>query len=1003
MKSWATRVSSAVFLCLVAVAAFAQSSPPYVVDGPTVVIGNCAVNTELTCASTSYPSDSPLVQHRATSVPRGNLVFNVPVVSNGLTAGSCKKTQTSFSVSVTVVGPNQDLGEKVTNSAQVTFPGTAADQAVLQIPIQVEWIESAVTFQITASQTHAPIKVAANPAPRAEPNHPPPPVQTCSTFSENLSGPNLNSINLGSDFPFPFPNDAFLLFVTPAAAFQLPVLPVGIVYGPLGNGSGAKSSMQITDTAGTNLQFTNSQSATTGITNDDKTMTQSNVALNFNAGGSGGSNSGVSSSGGGSSGGGSQNPSLALNVGVSSSGSWDYSTETDNQATYGNLGGVATTAEMQATYSASPASNEPPIGMVTYATQPFWQDMILAVTNPQYAAYDYPAGPVVTPLGSASAVQLPVLQLDGCIKSPNAIEPSAVTPGSWTRGTVARGSIEGDIVAGSIILDPNGNIQVATKGGFSFPWQQPSWNTQPGGTTGQGSAIWTNYTYQFVAYRDTSVQNAAQYVWAKEWTGNQAYPVGTTIYGYATLQVATSAGTSGANTPSWNTESGGTTSDGTVGWTNESVQLWAPNQSYALGAVVLDSSFDFQVVTTAGVSGASPPNWATTTSPTTPDGTVTWTSETGQLWAPQHAFTLGSLVSASNPSIQVATTGGTSGSSAPVWNMVAGSTTPDGTVTWTNETDHFVAYAGPAPQKIAVWQWLGSDDCTNIASVDRFYVEQTQSATPTAYRVLAPQQGIYSPNGATYMNSDQTQTTVGQTSAFSYTNKVTSVLLSSNGMSGGVNLEIPILPGILGIGLGANGSMSSSTSITTANTAVSANTLQSQTTITGQTQVSTTVQGSPAPASSTPINVMQDSIYVGLAVQDPQMQFPPPANPQLRPSLSGNVVPAAVQGLPVVPIGRSSAILSKNGAAAPTIYAVQTPYGYVLVKKVADTSLTLAKIKAIHAKNARLHTPTPMPPLPKSSVGALSPAEALQLLKRIKSPSTVERNAIKRLTPSVHP
>jgi hypothetical protein len=319
--------------------------------------------------------------------------------------------------------------------------------------------------------------------------------------------------------------------------------------------------------------------------------------------------------------------------------------------------------------------------------------------------------------------------------------------------------------------------------------------------------VWTNHNSQFVIFRDSSVQNTTQYLWAQQWAPNKTYPAGAVAYGYSTLDVVTKAGTSGANIPSWNQQSGGTTTDGSVTWTTEQPQVWSPNHSYAIGTIVLDPNLDYQVVTTAGLSGTSPPNWSTTT---TTDGTVTWTSTTPQTWAAMHSFNVGTLVNGSASLIEVATTAGTSGAAAPVWNLVAGSTTADGSVVWTNETDHFAAYSGPAESGMTVWQWLSSDDCTNIANQDQFYVKQVQSTTPLAYRIIASGQGINAPAGFTCMSSEQTKITAGANQSSKYTTKITSIISNSTGISGGINFDLPSLIDLVNISIGANGSWTQS-------------------------------------------------------------------------------------------------------------------------------------------------------------------------------------------------
>jgi hypothetical protein len=956
----------------------AQPAPPFVVQGPTVVADKCAM--EITdCVSVSYPQNSPIAQRRVAPVPRGNVEFDIPVVSNGFDASACG-SQISFSASVNVVGPNPAAGETVSASASTAL-GFKGGSAVLRLPVNVDWIESVVTFRFSVSQPFLSVKPPAKPGL--------PVIQTCESSDFNSGGPSLSSISLPSNLPFSVPSNGFLLLVAPAAAFQIPLLPVGIVYGPLGNGPKAGSSLQLTNITGTNQQFTNSQGQTNATTNDDKTQLSGGITLTF---------AGSNSSDGQGSGGGSKQ---GVNIGVTASGTWDYSTETDNQTTYGQTGSLATIAEMQNTYFAVPAPNEPPVAGVTYSTQPFWQDIILAVTNAQYAAFDYPAGAVLAPLGSASVVELPVRQLDRCISSSNAIEPMSMSlPSQW----IATHAYP----MGSAITDPNGNIEVTTTAGTSGKSAPTNWNTYPGGTTVDASVTWTNDNSQFYIFRDSSVQNTSQVVWAQQWAEKKSYPAGAVVYGYPVLTVVTKAGTSGANIPSWNQQSGGITSDGAasggVTWTTEQPQMWSPNHSYAVGAIVYDPNNDFQVVTTAGVSGASPPNWSTTT---TTDGTVGWTIEIPQAWAATHSYSIGTLVNGSAAYIQVATTGGTSGATGPAWNLIAGSTTADGTVVWTDETDHFAAYAGPIDKGMTVWQWLSSADCTNIAKQDQFYVKKVQSAAPLAYIPIASGQGINTPAGFTCMSSNQIQTTVGATQSAQNTTKVTSIISNSTGISGGINFDLPSLLDFLNISVGANGSWTQSGSQTISNTAFEAQTLSSQKSITGQVQASTTMQDQPPPATNIPVNCLQDLIYIGIAVQDTALSpTPPTEQPQVPPpaiatSAAYSLTPE-LQGLPVVPIGQSDLILRRKGMAGPTKYLVQTPDGYVAVERSTDTTGIAAKLQALQADAVQSHIARPIAAAPPAVVNALGPTDTLRILSAVQ-PSAPVQNAIKRLSAQSSP
>ena len=83
---------------------------------------------------------------------------------------------------------------------------------------------------------------------------------------------------------------------------------------------------------------------------------------------------------------------------------------------------------MQVEYDVQPPKSQPALNEISWATQPYWQDVILAAINGQYALWVYPAGPVVSPVANAEVVELPVLQLDSCSHTPAVVTPGAPEP-----------------------------------------------------------------------------------------------------------------------------------------------------------------------------------------------------------------------------------------------------------------------------------------------------------------------------------------------------------------------------------------------------------------------------------------------------------------------------------------------------------------------------------------------------------------------------------------------
>lgn len=98
------------------------------------------------------------------------------------------------------------------------------------------------------------------------------------------------------------------------------------------------------------------------------------------------------------------------------------------------------------------------------------------------------------------------------------------------------------------------------------------------------------------------------------------------------VEVVKTAGTSGIATPFWTTSPGGATADGSITWLDQGPSTaatpaaWTALHHYARGAYILDGNGNVELATTAGISGALIPAFNATVGGTTTDATVTWTN-----------------------------------------------------------------------------------------------------------------------------------------------------------------------------------------------------------------------------------------------------------------------------------------------------------------------------------------------------------------------------------------
>jgi hypothetical protein len=119
---------------------------------------------------------------------------------------------------------------------------------------------------------------------------------------------------------------------------------------------------------------------------------------------------------------------------------------------------------------------------------------------------------------------------------------------------------------------------------------------------------------------------------------------------------------------------------------------WQASTAYTVGQEILDIHFQIQVVSVAGTSGTSTPNWSAILDGSTSDGSVQWLNQgpesafTPAAWVANHAYAPNSKILDSNNNVELVTTAGTSGSTAPTFSTTAGGITDDGAgaLEWTN-------------------------------------------------------------------------------------------------------------------------------------------------------------------------------------------------------------------------------------------------------------------------------------------------------------------------------
>lgn len=235
---------------------------------------------------------------------------------------------------------------------------------------------------------------------------------------------------------------------------------------------------------------------------------------------------------------------------------------------------------------------------------------------------------------------------------------------------------------GTPILDPYGQVQTVAMPGTSGA-DEPTFSQTANTTTDDNLVIWTNQGQ-------------------KLWQAIHGFGAGELVVDPAGhVQKVTTAGTSGATEPSPWTDSaapnfGGVTKDG-VKWADQGSFAWQANHNYLSpnsatdpNGIVVDANGHMQKVIAPGQSGPSAPTF-TSNNPApgeTLDG-LSWTNlgtPSGTLpnWQANTAYAIGSQVLDTGGNAEQAVTAGTSGSGAPAWAGVGG-TTYDNAVIWMDQ------------------------------------------------------------------------------------------------------------------------------------------------------------------------------------------------------------------------------------------------------------------------------------------------------------------------------
>ena len=108
--------------------------------------------------------------------------------------------------------------------------------------------------------------------------------------------------------------------------------------------------------------------------------------------------------------------------------SWDNDTKSASGESYGKSVSTIVSQGLNETYTTAKLDlSAPDVPHLTYQTEPFWSDVIYVAMHPQVALWDYPAGVMLEPLGSAGIYGFSVQALTGGL--PKVGQTSAEAPG----------------------------------------------------------------------------------------------------------------------------------------------------------------------------------------------------------------------------------------------------------------------------------------------------------------------------------------------------------------------------------------------------------------------------------------------------------------------------------------------------------------------------------------------------------------------------------------------